>query len=110
MVTDAMNKLTCVFYNLRVQIALLSVTLQDLRWGVMSGIIFVECLQCDHSRLSAYPWHGILKKFWLCYILNVDIHLFDLHSNHLCDCRCHFFLNGGAYFDNIHPCLYYEIQ
>src|SRR5579885_3814767 len=110
MVTDAMNKLTCVFYNLRMQIALLRVTLQDLRRGVMSGVIFVECLQCDHSRLSAYPWHGFLEKFWLRYILDVDVHLFDLHSNHLFDCGCHFFLYSSTNFDDIYARFHHKIQ
>src|SRR5438309_1647129 len=63
MITDAQDEFSGIFIYLGVQIALLKVTLQDLCRGVISNIVFVECLQCDHSRLSAYPWHGTLKWF-----------------------------------------------
>jgi hypothetical protein len=46
-----------------VQIALLGMALQDLFGGMIGNIVFIECLQCDHSRLSAYPWHSFLEWF-----------------------------------------------
>ena len=61
MSTSPYNQLLGIFYHLRMQIAFLGVTLQDLRWVMVDCIIFIECLQCDGSRLPAYPWHGILE-------------------------------------------------
>src|SRR5262249_16118024 len=63
MITHAQDDFFSVFYDLGVQIALLGMTLQDLCWAMVINIIFVECLQCDHSRLSAYPWHSFLERF-----------------------------------------------
>src|SRR5919197_6188304 len=62
MIAQAHNELVCVFYHPGMQIALLGMALQDLFRGMVGNIIFIECLQCDHSRLSAYPWHSSLKR------------------------------------------------
>ena len=40
---------------------LLRMPLQNRLWVMLGRIVFVECLQCDHARLSAYPWHNFLE-------------------------------------------------
>jgi hypothetical protein len=63
MITYAKDELTGILYYLWLQTALLSMTLQNLYRGMVGDIVFIECLQRDHSRLPAYSWHDILEEF-----------------------------------------------
>ena len=62
MVADTHDQFVRILEHFRLEMAIFDMPLKDFLGRVLSRIVFIECLQGDHARLSSYPnWHAILN-------------------------------------------------